>query len=487
MCALSQPSLHDSIVAFLRERPAGVSSGELAERFLKMKSSAAMSVAATIKAMLLPDPRCIQDGEGLWYAHARESTGSAPLGQLPWTAAYCLIDPISLRVWHLSLWKMVPVVSCRASGWLVDPATLSFDDHHRLMHQADPPFTHEAARELLRNVASKEENRILVFLGATSRSRVALTCSVIGESLPDDTMMVSDLLRAAGVSVPRPLTLAALAEAVPGAGRVEGESARRQGEWFALAVAEIVSLLGRSGIETRDDLDALFCKEKTPFFAGKEFSYDDLLSLPVTPGVYAFKDIHDRYLYIGKAKNLKRRLLNYFCETDESPQKLDRLREESCKLVTHRCGSELESLIIEYRLIRKYSPSLNKKIEVVESKGNFRQIDDSIVLLPHATPGKGMTVWVRKEQKILLKSFDSLPEEPGPILGEIDAFFFSQKLQPETTDFPEHQIATRWIRKNANALEIVPVHRMACAEKVYDALRTSWREFCDSYSAPLYS
>jgi hypothetical protein len=31
------------------------------------------------------------------------------------------------------------------------------------------------------------------------------------------------------------------------------------------------------------------------------------------------------------------------------------------------------------------------------------------------------------------------------------------------------------------------VHRMACAEEVYDALRTSWREFCDSYSVPLYS
>jgi hypothetical protein len=487
MCALSQLSLHDSIVAFLRERTAGVSSGELAERFLKLKSSAATSVVAAMRAILLPDRQCFQDKAGLWYAHTKESTDNALLGRLPLAAAYGLIDPVSLRVWYLSLWKTVPVVSCSASGWLVDPAMLSFDDCHRLVSQADPPFNLEAAQALLRDVASKEENLIPVFLGSTSRHRVAIACSAMGESLPDDTMVVSDLLRAAGASVPHPLTLAALAEAVPGIGRVEGESARRQGEWFALAVAELVSLLGRKGIENRDDLDALFCKDKAHFFAGKKFSYDDLLSLPVTPGVYAFKDARDRYLYIGKAKNLKRRLLTYFCETDESPQKLDGIREKSCKLVTHRCGSELESLIIEYRLIRKYAPPLNKKLDVVESKGNFRQIDDCIVLLPHATPGKGIAVWVRKEQKILLKSFDSLPDAPCPILRELDTFFFSKRLEPKTTDFPEHQIATRWIRRHANALEIVPVHRMACAEEVYDALRTSWRKFYDSYSLPVYS
>ncbi len=475
-----RPSLQDSIVAFLREQAAGVSSGELAGRFLKLKSSSAMGVAIAVKAMLMLDRRCFQDEAGLWHAHAGGSTSGSLLGELPLVATYALIDPVSLRVWHLSLWKITPAVSCCASGWLVNPAMLSFDDRDRLMSRLDPSFTPEAAREILRSLAPREEVCIPVFLGSMHRSRLAYACSAIGESFPDDTMVVSDLLRAAGAQVSRPLTLAALSEAVPGAGRAPGESAMRQGERFALVVAELVSLLGRKGIETRDDLDALFCKEKAPLFAGKEFSYDDLLALPATPGVYAFKDMHDRYLYIGKAKNLKRRILNYFCETDESPRKLERLRGLSCRLVTHRCGSELESLVSEYRLIRKYSPPLNRKTEVVEDSGTFRTINDCIVLLPHSTPGKGMSVWVRQEQKILLKSLDSLPDAPGPILGELDSFFFSGKLRPESSDFPEHQIVTRWLRRHGDEVEIVPVHRMASAEQVYDALRTSWRKFCDN-------
>jgi hypothetical protein len=471
-----QPTIHDTIVAFLREHPEGVSAAELGERFLKLKSSAAKGVTAAIRAMLLPDRRCFLDEKGLWRARAGEASGGSVLRRLPFSAVYGLIDPVSRRVWHLSLWEITPAVSCNAAGWLIDPAKLIADDSDRLMSRHDAPFSPDAAAELLLALASREENRIPVFLGAADRDRIASACAAIGESLADDTMVVSDLLRAAGLPVPRPLTLAAIKNAVPEATEIKANSARNYGEQFAYVVAELLGILSRKGIETRDDLDALLRRETAPLFVGKEFSYDDLLALPATPAVYAFKNAADEYLYIGKARNLKRRLLGYFCETDESPAKLDRLRTESRRLITHRCGSELECLIHEYRLIRKYSPPLNRQVEIAESKGSFRPIDDSIVLLPHALPGKVMSVWVRKEQKILLKAFDALTDTSLPVIAELDAFFFSEKLNPESTDFPEHQIATRWIRRHADELEIVPVHRMAGAEEVYEAIRASVQE-----------
>jgi hypothetical protein len=476
MSASSQPSLHDSIIAFLRERPEGVSAAELGERFLKLKGSIAVSVAPAIKAMLLPDRRCFQDETGLWHARARQSVEDPAQGGLPFVAVHGVIDPVSHRVRYLSLWELMPRIACSASGWIVDPASLSFDDRDRLADGADAPFSPEAAQELLLFIASKEENRIPVFLGSTSRDSITIACSVIGETLPDDTLVVSELLRAAGVSVPRPLTLAALERAVPGAAGAKGDTARRQGEQFALCVAELLATLRLRGIETREDLDALFRREKASLFTGKEFSYDDLLALPASPAVYAFKDASDNYLYIGKAKNLRRRLLGYFGETDESPGKLEQIRDQSRRIISHQCGSELECLIHEYRLIRKYSPLLNRQFEVVESKGSFRPIDDCIVVLPHALPGRVMSVWVRREQRILLKSFDADPEARTEIIKELDAFFFSKKLSPVSSDFPEHQIAVRWIRRHADEPAIVPVHRMAGAEEVYEALRLLARD-----------
>jgi hypothetical protein len=471
-----QPTLHDTIVAFLREHPEGVPAGELGERFLKLRSSSATGVAAAIRAMLLPDRRCFLDEHGLWHARTGKPSGGPVLRGLPFSAVYGLIHPESRRVWHLSLWEIAPAASCSASGWLIDPAKLLFDDRDRLINRQDPPYSPDAASELLKALSAAEDNRIRVFLCSADRDRIAAACSAIGESLADDSMVVSELLRAADLPVPRPLTLAALEQSVPGAPEIKANSARNYGEQFAYVVAELLGILGRKGIETRDDLDALLRRENAPLFAGKEFSYDDLLALPATPAVYAFKNAADEYLYIGKARNLKRRLLGYFCETDESPAKLDRLRTESRRLITHPCGSELECLIHEFRLIRKYSPPLNRQVEIAESRGPFRPIDDCIVLLQHALPGKVMSVWVRKEQKILLKALDPLPDTSLPIIAELNAFFFGGKLTPESTDFPEHQIATRWIRRHADELEIVPVHRMADAEEVYEAIRASVQE-----------
>ena len=37
-------------------------------------------------------------------------------------------------------------------------------------------------------------------------------------------------------------------------------------------------------------------------------------SIPETPGVYCFRDLHGRVLYVGKAKNLRARLNNYFTD-----------------------------------------------------------------------------------------------------------------------------------------------------------------------------
>ena len=471
-----QPSLHDAIVAFLREHPEGVMAPVLAEKFLKLTSGDPKMAAVAIRAILGADRRCSPDAAGLWHAAAPSAAAAAePLQALPWSAVHCFADPEGRRILYLALWELRPSPSCTMSAWLVDPQTLPYDERELLQSGADEPF--DPARGIGTFCAGlrADKKRLPVFFSSSARALLASACSFDGEDLPDDDASVRELLKAADLPRPRPMTLEALETTVLGAAR-SGASARALGERFAVCVAELLEILRQKGIETRADLDQRVREERAPLFTGKEFSYDDILALPSQPGVYGFKDKAGSYVYIGKANNLKRRVVSYFGDTEESPDKLERLRRDAHAIVTYPCGSELECLLHEYRLIKKFAPPLNKNINIGERKGTFKPVADCIVLLPHTSPGKGMSVWFRQNQKILLKAFDADFGAGSQILSELKAFFFSPKLAADASDFPEQEIAVRWIKRQGDTLLVVPVSRMADEKEIYAAMRIAWRE-----------
>ncbi len=79
---------------------------------------------------------------------------------------------------------------------------------------------------------------------------------------------------------------------------------------------------------------------------------------PSLPGVYLFKDDKGCVLYVGKAKSLKNRLASYFNRQVESPKTQSLLRKYASidYIVT---PSELEALLLENKLIKKYKPYYN--------------------------------------------------------------------------------------------------------------------------------
>lgn len=81
--------------------------------------------------------------------------------------------------------------------------------------------------------------------------------------------------------------------------------------------------------------------------------------IPTNPGVYKWRDEDGRVIYVGKAKNLRNRLSNYF-------QPLNRLHPRTQNMVlTARSlewtvvGTELESLTLEYTWIKEFDPRFN--------------------------------------------------------------------------------------------------------------------------------
>ncbi|MHC3818669.1 excinuclease ABC subunit UvrC [Streptomyces sp. DT9] len=83
--------------------------------------------------------------------------------------------------------------------------------------------------------------------------------------------------------------------------------------------------------------------------------------IPDSPGVYKFRDEHRRVIYVGKAKNLRQRLANYF-------QDLAGLHPRTRTMVTTAASvewtvvsTEVEALQLEYSWIKEYDPRFNVK------------------------------------------------------------------------------------------------------------------------------
>ncbi|WCL82422.1 excinuclease ABC subunit UvrC [Saprospira sp. CCB-QB6] len=88
--------------------------------------------------------------------------------------------------------------------------------------------------------------------------------------------------------------------------------------------------------------------------------YQKLLpSLPTDPGVYRFIGADEEILYIGKAKNLKKRIASYFTSRKDMRRKTKRMVMAAKKLNYTLVETEQDALLLEATLIKKHQPRYN--------------------------------------------------------------------------------------------------------------------------------
>jgi len=88
-----------------------------------------------------------------------------------------------------------------------------------------------------------------------------------------------------------------------------------------------------------------------------------LKNLPDKPGVYLMKDKNEHIIYVGKAKNLKNRVRQYFQKSSNHTNKIKRMVSLIYSFEYIVTDSELEALILECNLIKKYWPKYNTMLK----------------------------------------------------------------------------------------------------------------------------
>jgi len=180
----------------------------------------------------------------------------------------------------------------------------------------------------------------------------------------------------------------------------------------------------------------------------KEILKEKIKNLSQKPGVYLFKDKDNRIIYVGKAKNLKKRIASHFSKS--SPNFLDFLN-KIYDFETIETENEKDAIILENEFIKKFQPRYN--IALKDDKNYFfvgisdetwqrvflthQKITKAKFLGPFVS-GRELKKYLSNLRKIFpFRSCKNLPKKrclyfdlglcPGPCLQKIRNSYLKQK------------------------------------------------------------
>lgn len=88
-----------------------------------------------------------------------------------------------------------------------------------------------------------------------------------------------------------------------------------------------------------------------------------LKTIPEAPGVYQHLDASGCVIYVGKARNLQRRVSSYFSHYEEKSPKIKMLVRKICDIRITVVATEIDALLLENNLIKRYQPRYNSMLK----------------------------------------------------------------------------------------------------------------------------
>lgn len=102
---------------------------------------------------------------------------------------------------------------------------------------------------------------------------------------------------------------------------------------------------------------------------------EDFEALPNRPGVYYFRDHKGKVIYVGKAKNIQKRVAQHFTGNNPNPQRQHFMR-DVYSIGFEICGTELMAFILECIEIKRIWPKYNRALKKYEPKFGLFTYED---------------------------------------------------------------------------------------------------------------
>ncbi len=122
-------------------------------------------------------------------------------------------------------------------------------------------------------------------------------------------------------------------------------------------------------------------------------------NLPKQPGIYLMKDKADNIIYVGKAKNLKARVSQYFQKNKNNSSKVNEMVAQIHSFEYICLDTELEAFLLECETIKKLKPRYNS---LLKNYKNYRYIK---LTAKEEYPGLSMTTGSRKDGNLYYGPF----------------------------------------------------------------------------------
>ena len=122
-------------------------------------------------------------------------------------------------------------------------------------------------------------------------------------------------------------------------------------------------------------------KKEPTFSSGISLLKQELKTIPSKPGIYKFLGEDEKILYIGKAKNLYKRV-TFYTQPNRLNTRLTKMIKSFHSLQVEITNTEIEALLLESNLIKKFQPIFNILLKddksfssiFISTKNNFPQI-----------------------------------------------------------------------------------------------------------------
>jgi hypothetical protein len=203
------------------------------------------------------------------------------------------------------------------------------------------------------------------------------------------------------------------------------------------------------------------------------FNREFLRNVPRVAGTYRFFDAAGNLVYVGKSKNLHRRLGSYFRESGRRSARVQKLIDAVHRIEYEAAGSDLEAMLREAESIRRDRPRENVQREIGSAGGRANRLR-SILILEPAEPPLVLRAYLIRHGRLLDRV--GIGPRGGGLLRIrrlLEDQFFSVSVGPTPAGGPDLdvEVVVRWLAANRERTVAFDPTDLRTSQEVIDRLQ----------------